>query len=166
MKQIYERLAQAIAETGTWSWWAAKLPLAFQLEFDNTLVDTGTADYQGKVALAFYGLSSVSFLNRDLTPKEWAYQLNANKLDGFEMDIATFAFGGDALAKDMLESAQKVDVFYGASAQGTAFKTAQIQFGFWAAEVGVLVAAESVRLYSMAGEIQLANVKLLEAEVS
>ena len=161
MKTIMNQLSTALA-SGAWTWWAAKYPLVFQIEFDHTLVQTRGFEHQGKIALAFHGLSSVSFLERGAITKGWAYALNANKIEGFEVTPEAMFFNDQHCFDEMLKEAFKTDVVYGASPQGIAFKTAKLRFGFWAGNVGVLIAASALKLFDMHGEISLGELEIMK----
>ena len=162
MKSALNSLSQSIASTGKWTWWAAKYPVAFQLEFDNTALYFGERDLplkpSYKLALAFYKPASIAFLQKGALEKNWALKLRSDQIDGFDIDKAYCGFNQGKLFRELLFQSTTVECAFGCDPLSKAFRDAPIQFGFFAGQVGVLLAAESMRLYNLDGEIAMDDI--------
>jgi hypothetical protein len=161
MKRKLNQLASVLAESANWTWWAGKFPVGFQLEFDTSItnisIEKSAVD---RIALAFYNLSSVTFVERGFAEKGWAYQLNSGQISSLEMTDKACGFNRKKLLTEMEKEAVKSNTIYGGKPNGIAFKTAKVQFGFWAGNTGILVASESVKLFGMEGEILVESLQI------
>ena len=160
MKQIYESLAFALSNQAEWTWWAAKFPVAFQVEFNTNLLDCDASDTEHKkIAVGFYGLTSVNFLERGYCEKGWIYKFNSDEIESFKMSENTCVFNQSNKIEEIKKEASKITTVYGGEAHGISFKTSAIKFGFWAGNVGVLVGAKEMKIFGENGEIPFNKIK-------
>lgn len=162
METKLNQLAKSLSTTGQWTWWAAKFPVALQLEFDHAQLYFGERceplKPSNKVALAFYKPISVTFLQRGEVEDNWAIKLSADMINGFHMTSEMSGFNDYLLFRKLLKEASQLDNSFGCEPLSKAFREANIQFGFWAGKVGVILAAESMRIFNLDGEIALDEV--------
>ncbi len=164
MIENLEILSAAISDVGYWKWWVAKLPQAFQIEFGGVLLWSPPQEEGhppgGIFALRFKEPVSVSFLDfsTDL-PADWIQQFHDDKLEPFTVEYGSFGFNQETLISDLLKKAVKVTQFHGVEINSQEWVKAKLKLGFAAHEVGLIVAGDSVDLYTSRGSVSLDEVK-------
>lgn len=158
-KEILETLPLAIAETGIWTWWAAKFPDAFQIEFDRTRLFL-TKQRQGivpsgKFAMRFINPVSVSFL--EFGPgleANWFQKFHEDQLGPFQMSPGKMFFDKEKV-KALVKTSKKENRAHGCDPLDPEFNKAKVIMAFTAGNAGLAVAAESFGALNQFGGIDM-----------
>jgi len=158
MKRNLDQLANVISTQGQWTWWAAKFPVAIQFEFNQTSLyfgDRTPLAPSTKIALAFYKPISVVFISKGLVAPHWELKLGSDIIEHFDMTTGGCGFNNHSLFAKMISEITHQEIAYGCEFNTQILRNAPLKFGFWAGNVGVLLAAESMRLFNLEGEFPL-----------
>jgi len=155
-------LQEAIGDVGYWNWWDEKLPEVFQLEFGNVLLYSYPEP--GKppgilIALRFNDPVSINFINRNLDgfnlDYKWPYLFKNENVGPFSLTCETLCFNNLISINGILNETETVQTHFGVKPDHKDFKFANIKMGFLAGPVGIIIAANDMRLFSQSGEIEL-----------
>ena len=159
MKRALDQLSNALSGNGVWTWWAAKFPTVLQLEFDHTMLyfgDRAPMAPSTKLAVVFYKPVSVTFIRSKVINKNWYLQLGANLLDGFSLHETWF--NNEEMFRKVSKELSSTDILFGCEPSAKAFRDANIRFGCSTGDIGTFVAAESMRVFNLNGEIALNDI--------
>lgn len=166
MTDSLETLAHAISDVGFWRWWVAELPNVFQIEFGGVqLWSPPTAEGKppcGIVALRFTEPIAVAFLafSKEL-PQNWIQQFHEDKLEPFSVSHKLFTFNSEILIADLLQQATNVTQFHGSVMDTEQVRRAKFTLSFAAGSVGLIVASNTMELYTSHGIVQIDEVETL-----
>lgn len=153
-----QTLAYALSDVGNWTWINIEEAALVQLEFANAMVNMNTPE-DGKapshrLALVFRQPVSVTILysNDTQLPADWLQLFNEDKLEPFSIDYENFSFEKEKI-QDILAAADRTETILGNSYTDHADNNCQL--GFWTEEIGIVIVADSMDIYSHAGEITL-----------
>lgn len=157
-KTPIQTLAYAISDVGNWTWINIQEASLVQLEFGNAMVNMNTPE-DGKppshrLALVFRDPVSVTVLyHKDAQlPADWLKLFNQDQLEPFSIDYDNFSFEKEKI-KAILSGADRTEVILGGRYADHAENSCQL--GFWTEEIGIVIVADSMDIYSHTGEITL-----------
>jgi hypothetical protein len=168
MTEVYPILETAISDVGYWTWWAAKLPHTIQIEFEGVQLWNpplrAEGPPSGQIALRFHAPSCIAFLRRDFRrgsdlPNDWYDKLHADEIGPFNVDHETFTLTSLERAAEVLRSANGVSLLHGSIPKFSDAAPSGTLAAFWAGPVGMLLIADSMRLFSQHGEIDFNEVE-------
>jgi hypothetical protein len=163
MKSPLTILETAIADVGYLRWWTSNLPDAVQLEFGGTQLCFPPASpgqvTSGLLAVRLRRPLVALFLrtaSADL-PEDWPEAMARDEYDPFtvEHDRLTFTSHDDA-AKYLAEAAH-IKPLVGTLSDVSAHRGKALM-AFWAGRVGFVGIAESIALFNIQGEVDLASI--------
>lgn len=165
-------LENAIVDVGYWQWWTANLPESFQVEFGGVLLWNPPLKEgdppSGVVALRFLNPSCVCFLRRRdhprRVPKNWYERLHRDEIRPFEITYEAFTLTSDEQVADIVSAADSIIPFVGSKPVKTFVPKGAKFLAFWAGPVGLFVAAQSMEIFNLQGEIKPATVKAKSAK--
>lgn len=156
----YAVLEDAISDVGNWRWWTADLPHTLQVEFGmvqlwSPPVEAGEKP-SGLIALRFRRPLCVHFVtaregSQELAP-DWPELLHADALEPFNLSPGDVSFADDALLREMLATAGRVETIFGPGPDASAIVAAPRWFALRSGAAGLVVAAEEVVAVSHEGE--------------
>jgi hypothetical protein len=158
MSEHLSVLESAISDLGRWTWWTAKLPDSFQVEFNATqLWNSPTAEGKppsNQIALRFRKPRLVYFLSlSDAMPEDWPDRLQRDELEPFSVDHEAFTLTKADLCAQLVAKSTSVKSLVG-ERDNTPLPTAEEAFlGFDSGPVGLVVAAESLGVFNHEGEL-------------
>ena len=158
MSEHLSVLESAISDLGRWTWWTAKLPDSFQVEFNATqLWNPPTAEGKppsSQIALRFRKPRLVYFLTlSDAVPEDWPDRLQRGELEPFSVDHEVFTLTKADLCGYLMTKATSVKVLVGEH-NHTQLPTAGEAFlGFDAGPVGLVAVAESLGVFNHQGDL-------------
>ena len=163
MEQPLKVLETAIADVGYWRWWTSQLPGAVQLEFGGTqLWFSPTSPDQapsGLVAIRLRNPLLVAFLTAKPAklPDDWPAAMQRDECEPFTVEHDRFTLTSHDDAAAYLAEAASVQALVGTPSDLPKYRGKAI-LAFWSGPVGFVGAAESIAVYSLNGEVDLASV--------
>lgn len=165
MDNTLKILADAISDVGVWTWWQSDSPEYIQLEFSGTqLWNLPVAEGKppsGKIAIGFGNHASVSFLTFDADEIEenWPQLLHQDEIDYFTLDNEAFTFTDAKMIAEIIEEPVAIQTLYGAAPNDIDWVASPVKLGFRAGPVGLVIAAERMKLLAFQGEFSLDEVE-------
>ncbi|MEK4978156.1 hypothetical protein [Bacillus sp. FSL K6-6540] len=163
-----EILEEAISDVGYWSWWAEKLPEAFQIEFGGTHVwsppSSSDSPPSGQIALRFGNPISVCFLKsvNSKLPDNWAELFRDDQLESFSINYGEFKFNDLNFIKELQNSNFILEKKYGQQPyQLFDGGVPNYSLAFIAGEVGFIILAEELRIINRTGDINVDDIEEL-----
>ncbi len=156
-----QTLAYAISDVGLWTWWTTDSTKSVQLEFDRAMLFIDNPENKvtpsNRLALRFVNPKSVTLLYKKESglPKNWLELFEKDKLEPFSVDYEHFSFDREQVNK-ILTSADSSETVIGGNYKD--YSNGVSQLGFWAGEVGIVIVADSMKIVSHSGQIELANI--------
>lgn len=166
MEEKLEILEEAISDIGYWSWWAEKLPEAFQIEIGGTHIwsppkSTDTPP-SGQIALRFANPISICFLKSvsSKLPNNWADLLKDDQLEPFSINYGDFKFNNsNYIRREIMNSNIIVENKFGEDPTLLIDSDdSNFSLAFLAGEVGFIIIAEELRLINQTGDIKLNDI--------
>lgn len=168
MSNKLEVLEEAISDVGYWSWWAEKLPEAFQLEFGGTHIWSppinSSSPPSGQVALRFGNPVSIIFLKSVTSnlPNNWTDLFREDQLESFSINYEEFKFNNSKFIRDLLKSDHMVETKFGQDPLLILDNDeSNVSLAFLAGEVGFIVIAQELRIINQNGDIELNDIEEL-----
>lgn len=161
-KTPIQKLEYAISDVGLWTWWTTN-DKSVQLEFDRTMLNIDDQENREipshRIALRFVNPKSVTLLYKKESklPKDWIELFEKDKLKPFTVDYENFSFDNLEISK-ILKSADHTETIIGKKYSET---TGLSTLGFWAGEIGIVIIADTMKIVSHAGEIELNKISEL-----
>jgi hypothetical protein len=158
MSDYLRVLESAISDLGCWTWWTAKLPATFQVEFTATQLWNPPSG-EGKppsnqIALRFRNARLVYFLTLSSSaPNDWPNRLQRDELNPFSVDHEAFTLTNPELCGKLVAKAKSVRALVGEPGTTTLPIAGEAFLGFDAGPVGLVVAAESLGVFNHQGEL-------------
>jgi hypothetical protein len=90
---------------------------------------------------------------------DWIQQLHDDKRDPFNVCHDLFSFNNENLKSDMLQKAFKVTHFHGVDVDTDQFRKAKYRLGFVANSVGLIIAGDTMELFTSRGLVQVGEVE-------
>jgi hypothetical protein len=151
-------LESAITDVGRWTWWTAKLPDTFQVEFGGTQLWNPPLGKgkppSGQIALCFRKPRLVYFLTlSDSVPSDWWGQLQRDELGSFCVDREAFTLTSAELCGRIVAKGRSVHALVGEPGNTPLPAAGEALLGFDAGPVGLVVAAESMGVFNHHGEL-------------
>jgi len=153
-------LEYAISDVGIWTWWATDSTKYVQLEFDRTMLLLSEATNEkppsNKLAIQFKSPITAIIMTKKESklPDNWLSLFNEDKLEPFQVDYEYFSFDSKQI-KEMMELSDDSHTIFGDNYENIADIEEKVQLGFWAGEIGLVVVADSMKIVSHLGEIEL-----------
>jgi hypothetical protein len=150
-------LEYAISDAGLWTWWATDANKSVQLEFDRAMLfiekESNREQPSHKLALRFISPESVTLLYKKESklPSDWLELFKKDKLEPFSVDYQHFSFEHNEIYK-IFKSADRTETIIGQKYSNNDNKKG---LGFWAGEVGIIVVADTMKIVSHSGQIEL-----------
>lgn len=158
-----EHLSAAISDCGLWSWYTEDLPRVIQLEFFRVMlyIDPKSKNVPpgNQIALQFKNPVSFTILKKHdfaLQP-DWLKAFHNDKIEPFDIDYNNFSFSGERVV-EILKQASTTETVFGQAITPALINKAPSKLGFWTSDVGVIILAEDLKVYSQSGEISPAEV--------
>src|SRR5262249_17729729 len=110
-----------------------------------------------KLALRFINPKSVTLLYKKESrlPKNWLDLFEKDKLQPFSVDYEHFSFDSDRVRKIFL-TADSTETIIGENYSDNLNGVCTL--GFWAGEVGIVIVADSMKIVSHSGQIELQKI--------
>jgi hypothetical protein len=159
----FEHLSAAISDCGLWSWYTDDLPAVIQLEFFRAMLyidpKTDTAPPGNQIALQFRNPLSFTILKKSdfSLGQDWLNDFHNDKLEPFDIDYDKFSFSAGQIY-DIWRMASSTEHVFGKVVSTKQINSAPVKLGFWTSDVGVIILAEELKIYSQSGEISPAEV--------
>ncbi|HUG71466.1 MAG TPA: hypothetical protein VMM76_27220 [Pirellulaceae bacterium] len=162
MTPYLETLERAISDVGHWTWWDGQPSESIQLEFGgvqlwNEPVNEGEAP-SGLIALRFEAPELVAFITLDgvqnLLPEDWPQRMQNDELDTWGISHGEFTLRSRELATELIAQSHHIQVMHGPPVDKFAAITSPCLLAFRAGSVGAIVAASTMTILSMAGEVK------------
>lgn len=159
-KSPMETLEYAISDVGLWTWWATDSTKYVQLEFDRTMLllseSTNEKPPSNKLAIQFKSPISAVVLTKKESklPDDWLTLFHEDKLEPFQIDYEHFSFDSKQI-KEIMELSDASQIILGDNYENIVDIEKKVQLGFWAEEIGLIVVADSMKIVSHSGEIEL-----------
>jgi hypothetical protein len=161
-----ENLEYAISHSGLWVWWASDSSKYIQLEFDWTmlLLSKPTKEKHPTNKLSLQFISPVSFIvltkKESKLPDNWLTLFHEDKIKPFRIDNEYFSFNS-AHIKKIIQLSDSSKVVLGNDYEDIEDIENKVQLGFWAGKIGLVVVADSMKIFSNSGEIDLNDIPRL-----
>lgn len=162
-KTPLQTLEYAISDVGLWTWWTTDSNKSVQLEFDRTMLfienEENKVQPSNRIALRFINPISVTLLYKkeNKLPANWLELFENDKLEPFSVDYENFSFEQSEIS-EILKSADKTETIIGDKFINAKNK---VQLGFWAGEIGIVIVADTMKIVSHSGQIELENITKL-----
>ncbi|MCR5861980.1 hypothetical protein LRS05_07440 [Flavobacterium sp. J372] len=156
-------LANAISDVGLWTWWDATLPQVFQIEFNRTQLyfEASAPDKapSNQIALRFNNVYTVTILKNDnfYLSKKWMEDFKADKLEPFAINHECFSFEPCEII-EYVKRATSTDIIFGTKIIEKEISGMPATLGFWAGEVGLVICADEMKIYTHSGQIPLSEI--------
>lgn len=147
MGEHLQALEAAISDVGSWTWWAANLPAAFQVEFGGTqLWNPPSGEGQppsSRIALRFRKPRLVYFLTlADGIPADWPEQLQGDELEALSIDHNAFTLTSVEVCRQLVDGAVAIRPLVGDPSVTPLPAPGEALLGFGAGPFGLAIAAE------------------------
>lgn len=156
-------LEAAIADVGYWRWWTSNLPDTIQLEFGGTQLYFPPASpvqvTSGLLAVRLRKPIAVIFLSAKSSrlPDDWPEAMARDEYDPFNVEHDRFTLTSHDDAARYLSDAASSRSLVGSESDLSAHRDKAL-LAFWAGPVGFVGVAESIALFNMQGEVDLASI--------
>lgn len=158
MTEHLATLESAISDLGAWTWWTARLPDGFQVEFSRTQLWSPPRS-EGKppstqIALRFRKPRLVYFLTLgDGVSADWPDRLARDELTPFDVDHDAFTLTRPDLCGELVAKAVSIRALVGEPSASVSPSAGEAFLAFEAGPVGLLVAGESLAVFNHHGEL-------------
>lgn len=165
MEETLTLLADAIADVGVWTWWQGETAEYIQVEFCHTQLwnapVTDSEPPSGQIAIRFDNPASVAFLTFEVevVPEDWPQLLHQDEIDCFALDSEAFTFTDTQLIVELLAQCAAVETWQGSPPHEVDWAISPVKLGFRVGLVGLLIAAEQMKLLTLHGEFGLDEVE-------
>lgn len=160
VKTPLQTLEYAISDIGIWTWWTTDTNKSVQIEFDRTMLfiekEENKEQPSNKIALRFLNPISVTVLYKkeNKLPNNWLELFENDKLEPFSVDYEYFSFEHNEII-EILKSADKTETIIGEKYTNSNNK---VELGFWAGEIGIIIVADTMKIFSHYGQIELEKI--------
>jgi hypothetical protein len=169
MEQALKVLETAISDVGYWRWWTSELPHSIQLEFGGTQLwfppasPDGVAS--GLLAVRLRKPKVAAFLTSKSAklPDDWPEAMQRDEFEPFRLGYDRFTFTSHDEAARYLADAASIKAVVGLTSDIPQLRASPL-LAFWAGPVGFVGVADSIALFSMHGEVELASVPELQSK--
>lgn len=156
-------LETAISDVGYWRWWTSELPDAIQLEFGGTQlyfppVSPGQVT-SGLLAVRLRKPLAVLFLASKSAgfPNDWPEAMARDEYEPFTVEHDRLTLTSHDAAAGYLADAGSLKSLVGSESDLSKHRDKSL-LAFWAGPVGFVAMAESIALFNMQGEVDLAMI--------
>lgn len=169
MKSPLAILETAISDVGYWRWWTSNLPDAIQLEFGGTQLFFPPAEpdqvTSGLLAVRLRKPSILLFLtgNSAGLPEDWPEAMARDEYDPFTVEHDRLTFTSHDEAAKYVADAASIKPLVGILSDLPRHRDKAL-LAFRAGPVGFVGTAESIALFNMQGEVDLAAVPDLHSK--
>ena len=169
MEESLQILETAISDVGYWRWWTSKLPEAIQLEFGGTQlrlppISPGQIT-SGQVAVRLRNPLIAMFLTGKAAalPEDWPEAMQRDEYEPFNVEHDRFTFTSHDDALSYVADAASLKPIVGTASDLSQHRGKSL-VAFWAGSVGFVGVAESISLFDIKGEVDLATVPELHGK--
>lgn len=158
MDKQWSVLEDAVSDIGYWSWWAERLPDAYQVEFGGAQLwfppEEGLPP-AGRLAIRFDGPRAICLLRdpSSALPENWAELLHKDQLEPFTLDYGEFRLNSREHVLQLLDAGFRQEFIVGDRSAALREEEGEVSLSFSAGEAGLVIVAKEFQLLNRFGAI-------------